>query len=49
MAKWLEIIENDENGYPFVIGVRCSNCGYQTIELNDTCPKCKEQMDKYEM
>ena len=36
-------LKRDENGQPYMEGVRCGNCGYTFVGARDVCAKCSAQ------
>lgn len=45
-GEWIDIIDANELGEPYVAGVECSNCGSPTVEPNNYCPYCGADMRK---
>ena len=39
-GKWIEIMDADEFGEPYPCGVRCSECGFCSVNLDNFCPNC---------
>ena len=44
-GKWIEIMDADEFGEPYPCGVRCSECGFCSVNLDNFCPSCGAKME----
>ena len=44
-GKWIEIMDADEFGEPYPCGVRCSECGFCSVNLDNFCPNCGAKME----
>ena len=44
-GEWIEIMDADEFGEPYPCGVRCSECGFCSVNLDNFCPNCGAKME----
>lgn len=47
-GKWVDIVEMDSGGYPFKVGVCCSECGFETLSEDNYCSYCGVKMEAEE-
>ena len=43
-GKWVDVIDANEYGEPYLCGACCSECGLQTVTLSNFCPDCGVNM-----